>query len=47
MKTVDWDNKRLPVTDTGTDFSAEPVFIDPSKEPGVLAKIGRKLFGAK
>ncbi|MFE4197623.1 hypothetical protein ACFRJ9_17310 [Paenarthrobacter sp. NPDC056912] len=47
LKTVDWDNKRLPVNDHGTDFSVEPVVIDPSKEPGVLAKIGRKLFGAK
>lgn len=44
LKTVDWDNKRLPVTDSGTDFSAEPVIIDPSKEPGFFSKIGRKLF---
>ncbi|MFC8040713.1 hypothetical protein ACFUOZ_15285 [Paenarthrobacter sp. NPDC057355] len=45
LKSVDWDNKRLPVTDTGTDFSVEPEIIDPSKEPGVFAKIGKKLFG--
>jgi hypothetical protein len=46
LKTVDWDNRRLPVTDAGTDFSAEPVVIDPSKEPGFFSKIGRKLFGS-
>jgi hypothetical protein len=45
LKTVDWDNRRLPVTDLGTDFSAEPVIIDPSKEPGFFSKIGAKLFG--
>ncbi|MFC8041841.1 hypothetical protein ACFUOZ_21005 [Paenarthrobacter sp. NPDC057355] len=45
LGTVDWANKRLPVTDTGTDFSAEPEIIDPSKEPGVFAKISKKLFG--
>lgn len=46
LKTVDWGNKRLPVTDSGTDFSAEPVFIDPSKEPGIFSKIAAKLFGS-
>jgi hypothetical protein len=45
LKTVDWANKRLPVTEQGTDFDVEPVFIDPSKEPGVFTKIGKKLFG--
>ncbi|GAA3274890.1 hypothetical protein [Paenarthrobacter aurescens] len=45
LQTVEWNNKRLPVTNTGTDFSAQPEIIDPSKEPGVFAKIGRKLFG--
>lgn len=45
LKTVDWANKRLPVTEHGTDFDVEPVIIDPSKEPGVFAKIGKKLFG--
>jgi hypothetical protein len=34
LKTVDWDNKRLPVSDAGTDFSVDPVIIDPTKEPG-------------
>ncbi|MEV7132216.1 hypothetical protein AB0N24_04940 [Arthrobacter sp. NPDC093128] len=46
LKTVDWDNKRLPVTDSGTDFSADPVIIDASKEPGIFSKIGAKLFGS-
>lgn len=46
LKTVDWDNKRLPVTDSGTDFSAEPAIIDPSKEPGFFSKISAKLFGS-
>lgn len=46
LKTVDWNNKRLRVTDSGTDFSADPVIIDPSKEPGVFSKIGAKLFGS-
>ncbi|MFB9858673.1 hypothetical protein [Paenarthrobacter aurescens] len=45
LQTVEWNNKRLPVTETGTDFSAQPQIIDPSKEPGVFAKVGRKLFG--
>ena len=45
LQTVEWANKRLPVTETGTDFSAQPQIIDPSKEPGVFAKISRKLFG--
>ncbi|GAC1457086.1 MAG: hypothetical protein PVSMB10_14900 [Pseudarthrobacter sp.] len=45
LKTVDWDNKRFPVTDSGTDFAADPVIIDPSKEPGFFSKIGAKLFG--
>lgn len=44
LKTVDWDNRRLPVTDSGTDFSVDPVIIDPSKEPGFFSKIGAKLF---
>ncbi len=34
------------VTDRGTDFAAEPIIIDPSLEPGVFAKISKKLFGA-
>ena len=45
LNTVEWDNKRLPVTENGTDFSVEPEIIDPSKEPGVFAKIGKRLFG--
>lgn len=32
--------------ESGTDFSAELVVIDPSKEPGFFAKIGAKLFGS-
>ncbi|WP_458778763.1 hypothetical protein [Arthrobacter sp. D3-16] len=43
---VDWKNKRWPVTENGTDFSAEPKVIDQSQEPGVFAKIGKKLFGS-
>jgi hypothetical protein len=46
LKTVDWDNRRLPVTESGTDFSVDPVIIDPSKEPGFFSKIGAKLFGS-
>ena len=46
LKTVDWGNKRLPVTDSGTDLSADPVIIDPSQEPGFFSKIGQKLFGS-
>ncbi len=45
LQTVEWANKRLPVNEKGTDFSARPEFIDPSKEPSVFAKIGKKLFG--
>ncbi len=45
LQTVEWANKRLPVNEKGTDFSAQPEFIDPSKEPSVFAKIGKKLFG--
>lgn len=45
LKTVDWENRRLPVIDSGTDFSVHPVIIDPSKEPGFSSKIGAKLFG--
>ncbi|MCM0618340.1 hypothetical protein MOD31_20140 [Paenarthrobacter sp. TYUT067] len=46
LRTVDWDNRRRPVTDRGTDFTVEPTVIDPSLEPGVFAKISKKLFGA-
>ncbi|MFF2844220.1 hypothetical protein [Paenarthrobacter sp. NPDC057981] len=45
FNSVDWKNRRRPVTDRGTDFTVEPTIIDPSLEPGVFAKIGRKLFG--
>ena len=45
FKSVDWKNRRRPVTDRGTDFSVEPTIIDPSLEPGVFARIGKKLFG--
>jgi len=46
LQSVDWKNRRRPVTDRGTDFSVEPTIIDPSLEPGVFAKISKKLFGA-
>ncbi len=46
LKTVERANKRLPVTENGTDFSVQPEIIDPSKEPGIFAKIGKKLFGS-
>lgn len=39
---VEWANKRLPVSENGTDFSVEPVIIDPSREPGVFARIGKR-----
>ena len=45
FNSVDWKNRRRPVTDRGTDFSVEPTIIDQSKEPGRLAKFTRKLFG--
>lgn len=45
FKTVDWDNKRLPVSGAGTDFSVAPAIIDESKEPGFFSKISKKLFG--
>ncbi|MFK0004265.1 hypothetical protein [Paenarthrobacter sp. NPDC090522] len=44
LKTVDYDNRRRPVTDRGTVFSVEPTVIDPSLESGVLSRIGKKLF---
>ncbi|WP_243753199.1 hypothetical protein [Paenarthrobacter sp. MSM-2-10-13] len=46
LQSVDWKNRRRPVTDKGTDFSVEPAVIDPSLEPGVFSKISKKLFGA-
>jgi hypothetical protein len=45
FNSVDWNNKRRPVTERGTDFTVEPSEIDSSLEPGVFAKIGKKLFG--
>ncbi|MFF2844216.1 hypothetical protein [Paenarthrobacter sp. NPDC057981] len=45
FNSVDWNNRRRPVTDRGTDLTVEPTTIDPSLEPGVFAKIGKKLFG--
>ncbi|MFK0006973.1 hypothetical protein ACIQTZ_07965 [Paenarthrobacter sp. NPDC090520] len=47
FKSVDWKNRRRPVTDRGTDFSVEPTVIGPSLEPGVLSRIGKKLFGSR
>jgi hypothetical protein len=46
FQSVDWKNRRRPVTEKGTDFSVEPTVIDPSLEPGVFAKISKKLFGS-
>lgn len=46
FKSVDWKNRRRPVTERGTDFTVEPTVIDPSLEPGIFAKISKKLFGA-
>lgn len=43
LRTVDYDNKRRPVTDRGTDFSVEPTVIDPSLKPGVFARLCKKL----
>jgi hypothetical protein len=45
FKSVDWNNKRRPVTERGTDVTVEPTVIDPSLEPGAFARIGKKLFG--
>ncbi|MFK0006969.1 hypothetical protein ACIQTZ_07945 [Paenarthrobacter sp. NPDC090520] len=47
FKSVDWKNRRRPVTDRGTDFSVEPTVIDPALDPGVLSRIGKKLFGSR
>ncbi|YCK81039.1 hypothetical protein M1D89_18430 [Arthrobacter sp. D3-18] len=46
FKSVDWKNRRRPVTESGTDFTVEPTVIDPSLEPGTFTKISKKLFGA-
>ncbi|MFC8039233.1 hypothetical protein ACFUOZ_07750 [Paenarthrobacter sp. NPDC057355] len=45
FNSVDWNNRRRPVTERGTDFTVEPTIIDPSLKPGVFAKIGKRLFG--
>ncbi len=42
---MEWKNRRRPVTERGTDLTVEPTIIDPSLEPGVFAKIAKKLFG--
>ncbi|MFI2563779.1 hypothetical protein [Paenarthrobacter sp. NPDC018779] len=44
FNSVDWKNRRRPVTERGTDLTVEPTIIDPSKEPGRLAKFTKKLF---
>ncbi|MFK0007947.1 hypothetical protein ACIQTZ_12925 [Paenarthrobacter sp. NPDC090520] len=44
-KTVIWDNKRLPVTDKGTDITLKPTIIDPSKEPGFWTNLSKKILG--
>ncbi|WP_256870766.1 hypothetical protein [Paenarthrobacter nitroguajacolicus] len=46
FKSVDWKNRRRPVTERGADLTVEPTVINPSLEPGVFAKISKKLFGA-
>ncbi|ABM09185.1 hypothetical protein AAur_2990 [Paenarthrobacter aurescens TC1] len=43
---VDWKNRRRPVTERGTDLSVEPTIIDPSKEPGFWTNLSKKLFGS-
>ncbi|MEV4952697.1 hypothetical protein MRBLAR21_002616 [Paenarthrobacter nitroguajacolicus] len=45
FKSVDWKNRRRPVTENGTDFTVEPTVIDPSLEPGIFTKISKRLFG--
>lgn len=42
---VDWNNRRYPVADWGTDFSATATVIDPGREPNLLTRIGNTLFG--
>ncbi|MFJ4027072.1 hypothetical protein ACIPWF_07730 [Paenarthrobacter sp. NPDC089989] len=44
FNSVDWNNRRRPVTDRGTDFSVEPTIIDPSKEPGKFARFSKKVL---
>lgn len=46
FSSVDWKNRRRPVTDRGTDFSVESTVIDPSKEPGFWTNISKRLFGS-
>jgi hypothetical protein len=46
FKSVDWKNRRRPVTDRGTDFTVESTVIDPALEPAIFAKISKKLFEA-
>jgi len=45
FKSVDWKNRRRPVTESGTDFTVEPTVIDPSLEPGIFTKISKRFFG--
>ena len=46
LSAVDWNNRRRPVTDTGTDFEAEPVIVDPSKEPSLGVRAWRRMGAA-
>ena len=46
FKSVDWKNRRRPVTERGTNLTVEPTVINPSLEPGVFANISKQLFGA-
>lgn len=45
FRSVDWNNRRYPVAEWGTDFSAGPSVIDPALKPGFFASISKKLFG--
>jgi hypothetical protein len=44
LQCVEWKNRRRPVSERGTDLSVPSTVIDGPLEPGVFAKIGKKLF---
>ena len=43
---VEWNNRRRPVTDAGTDFEADPYIVDPSKEPSLGVRLWRQITAA-
>lgn len=47
LKTVEWANKRLPVTEQGTDFTVDPVVLILPKSPGCSSGLERSSSGAE